>query len=110
MVDPQAGMVQILQATLDAEGQGPGDLTERVRTATQEIPAEQFTDLVMMLKSSRCLDVVAERNESGQPVVTAIKSITTRGLRELQKAFQEPTEQHSCPTDGEEGRLGFYGA
>ena len=107
MIDTQTGMVRILQATLDAEAQGPGDMTARVRTAMHDTPAEQFTELVMLLKSSRCLDVAAERTETGEPVITAIKGITTRGLRELQKASQEATAVHSCPTDGDEGRLGF---
>ncbi len=107
MIDVQTGMVRILQAVLDAEAQGPGDMTARVRTAMEDTPGDQFTELVMMLKSSRCLDVSAERTETGQPVITSINGITTRGLRELQKASQEPTAMHSCPTDGDEGRLGF---
>jgi hypothetical protein len=110
MIDTQDGMVRMLQATLDAESQGPGDLTERVRSAMDDLPTDQFTDLAMMLKSSRCLNVVAERNDSGEPVLSSIKGITTRGLRELQKASEAPRAVHSCPTDGEEGRLGFYGA
>lgn len=97
----------MLQATLDAEAEGPGDLTSRVRTAMQDAPAEQFTDLVMMLKSSRCLDVVAERTEDGKPVISRIKGLTTRGLRVLQQASEAATAVHSCPTDGDDGRMGF---
>ncbi|HEX2180445.1 MAG TPA: hypothetical protein VHL54_13175 [Actinomycetota bacterium] len=107
MIDAQTGMVRMLQATLDAVGQGPGDLTERVRSAMDDVPADQITALAMMLKSSRCLEITAERTEAGEPVVTAIKGNTTRGLRELQKASLPPTAVHSCPTDGEDGRLSF---
>jgi hypothetical protein len=107
MIDVQEGMVRVLQATLDAEAEGPGDLTSRVRTAMQDAPAEQFTDLVMMLKSSRCLDVVAERTEDGKPVISRIKGLTTRGLRVLQQASEAATAVHSCPTDGDDGRMGF---
>ena len=107
MIDVQTGMVRMLQATLDAVGQGPGDLTERIRNAMDDVPGDQFTELAMMLKSGRFLEVTAERSESGQPVVKAINGITTRGLRELQKSALPPTAVHSCPTDGEDGRLGF---
>ncbi len=107
MSDTQAGMVRILQATLDAESEGPGDLTPRVRTALVDTPDDKYTEIVMLLKSSRCLEVIAERTENGTPVIAKIKGITTRGLRELQKAAQEATAQHSCPTDGDDGRMGF---
>lgn len=109
MIDVQEGMVRVLQATLDAEAEGPGDLTARVRTAMQDAPPEQFTDLVMMLKGSRCLDVVAERTEDGKPVISRIKGLTTRGLRVLQQASEAATAVHSCPTDGDDGRMGFDG-
>lgn len=107
MIDVQEGMVRVLQATLDAESEGPGDLTSRIRTAMQDAPPEQFTDLVMMLKSSRCLDVVADRTEDGKPVISRIKGLTTRGLRVLQEASEAATTFHSCPTDGDDGRMGF---
>jgi hypothetical protein len=107
MIDVQEGMVRVLQATLDAEAEGPGDLTARVRTAMQDASADQFTELVMMLKSSRCLDVVAERTEDGKPVISRIRGLTTRGLRVLQEASEAATAVHSCPTDGDDGHMGF---
>jgi hypothetical protein len=107
MSDVREGMVRVLQATLDAEAEGPGDLTARIRNAMQDAPAEQFTELVMMLKGSRCLDVVAERTEDGKPVIARIKGLTTRGLKVLQEASEAPTAVHSCPTDGDDGRMGF---
>lgn len=107
MTDVQEGMVRVLQATLDAESEGPGDLTSRIRTAMSDTAPEQFADLVMMLKSSRCLDVVAERTEDGKPVISKIKGLTTRGLKVLQEASEEPSTYHACPTDGDDGRMGF---
>lgn len=107
MIDVQEGMVRVLQATLDAEAEGPGDLTARVRTAMQDASADQFTELVMMLKGSRCLDVVAERTEDGKPVISRIRGLTTRGLRVLQEASEAATAVHSCPTDGDDGHMGF---
>lgn len=107
MIDVQEGMVRVLQATLDAEAEGPGDLTARVRTAMQDAPPELFADLVLMLKGSRCLDVVAERTEDGRPVISRIKGLTTRGLRVLQEAAEAATAVHSCPTDGDDGHMGF---
>ena len=109
MTDSQAGMARLLEAVLEAEAQGPGDLTARVRTAMNDVPEDQFTDLVMMLKSSRCLDVTAERTESGEPVVKSINGLTTRGMRVLQTAFDPPNAVHACPTEPEEGRLGVFG-
>lgn len=110
MIDTQEGMVRVLQATLDAAAEGPGDLTPRIRTAMADAPPDQFTDLVMMLKSSRCLEVVSERTEDGKPVISRIKGLTTRGLRVLQEASEAATAVHSCPTDGDDGHMGFAGA
>ncbi len=107
MIDVQEGMVRVLQATLDAEAEGPGDLTPRVRTAMHDAGSDEFTELVMMLKGSRCLDVVAERTEDGKPVIARIKGLTTRGLRVLQEASEAASAVHSCPTDGDDGRMGF---
>lgn len=110
MIDVQTGMVQVLQAVLDAEGQGPGDLTPRVYGTFADTPPGEVTELILMLKSSRCLDVTeGERTETGARTVASINSITTRGLRELQRAQQAPAQVHSCPTDGDDGRLGFDG-
>jgi hypothetical protein len=109
MDDVQDGMVRVLQATLDAEAEGPGDLTSRIRTAMQDASPEQFTDLVILLKNSRCLDVVAERDGDGKPVISRIKGLTTRGLRVLQQASEAAAAVHSCPTDGDDGRMGFDG-
>ena len=106
MTDAQAGMARILQAVLEAEAEGPGDLTARVRAAMHDVSDDQFTDLVMMLKSSRCLDVTVGGG-NGEPAVKSINGLTTRGLRVLQTAFDPPTAVHACPTEPEEGRLGF---
>lgn len=107
MIDVQEGMVRVLQATLEAEAEGPGDLTSRIRTAMAGASPDQFTELVMMLKSSRCLEVVLDRDEDGKPVISRIKGLTTRGLKVLQEASEAPTAVHSCPTDGDDGHMGF---
>lgn len=98
----------MLQATLDAEAQGPGDMTARVRASMEDTSPEDFSEIVWMLKSARCLDVTeGPRTEEGKKVIASINGITTRGLRELQKGSQAPAAVHSCPTDGDDGRLGF---
>ena len=107
MDDPFTGMTRVLEATLDATAQGPGDMTARVRSALGDTRPDEFTEIVMMLKNSRCLDVTAERDEAGKPVIVSINGITTRGLRELQRASQAPQQVEACPTDPEDGRMGF---
>lgn len=106
-MDTQTGMRRILEATLNAVADGPGDMTARVREAMSDASPEEFTELVMLLKNSRCLDVTVERDEAGDPVISSINGIMNRGLRELQRSYQEPQNVHACPTDGEEGRMGF---
>lgn len=109
MIDTQVAMVQVLQATLDAEGEGPGDLTKRVRQSSADLSPEQFTETVLLLKASRCLDVTeGPRTDEGR-TIESINSITTRGLRELQKASMGSMQVHSCPTDGDDGNLGLPG-
>jgi hypothetical protein len=113
MIDSRMGQLEILQTVVDAQAKGPGNLTEAVhdQLANLGVQDDQYLDMVMTLKMSRCLDVTeGARSEDGGRVIESINGITTRGLRVLQQASEPPMELHSCPTDGDEGRLGFYGA
>lgn len=112
MIDARIGQLEILQTVVDALAKGPCELTEVVHDQMVKlgVPADQYLDMVIMLKMSRCLDVTeGPRTEDGGRVIESINGITTRGLRVLQQASEPPMEMHSCPTDGDEGRLGFFG-
>lgn len=110
--DPRIGMLRILQTVVEAQSQGPGaDVMEAVRTEMSDVPTEVWQDHVWTLKMSRCIEVTeGPRTEEGVKVLASIDGLTTRGLRELQKASAPPMQQHSCPTDGNDGNLGFLGA
>lgn len=107
-IDQQAAMVAILQAVVDLQAEGPADLTQRLPEAVPDIPPEDFRELVVTLKFSRCLDATLSDGPDGKKSIESINGITTRGLRELQKSWQAPAAQHSCPTDGGDGRIGFF--
>jgi hypothetical protein len=113
MIDARMGQLEILQTVVDALAKGPRELTEVVHDEMVKlgVPADQYLDMVMTLKMSRCLDVTeGPRTEDGRRVIESINGITTRGLRVLQQASEPPMQMHSCPTDGDEGELGFFGA
>lgn len=109
--DPRIGMLRIMQAVVEAQSNGPGtDVTQAVRTEMSDVSEREWQDLVWTLKMSRCLDVTeGPRAEDGPKVIASINGLTTRGLRELQKASTPPRQQHSCPTDGNDGDMGFFG-
>lgn len=109
--DPRIGMLRILQAIVDAQSQGPaGDLMEAVRMEMNDVPMDEWQDLVWTLRSSRCLEVTeGPRTDEGRRVISSINGVTTRGLRELQKASAPPRDVHACPTDGNDGAMGFLG-
>lgn len=106
-IDRQAAMVGILQAVVDLQAAGADNLTQRLLEAVPDVSPEDFRDLVVMLKNSRCLDATLSDGPDGKKSIESVNGITTRGLRELQKSWQAPPVQHSCPTDGDDGRLGF---
>lgn len=108
-IDPQTAMIDILQAVMDLQAEAPGaDLTQKLPDAVPHLPPDEFRNLVVMLKSSRCLDATLSEGPDGKKTVESIKGLTTRGMRELQKSWQAPPAQHSCPTDGNDGRIGFF--
>lgn len=108
-IDKQAAMVGILQAVADLQAQDPEtNLTEELPGAVPDLSPEDYRELVVMLKLSRCLDATLRDGPEGKQI-DSIDGITTRGLRELQKAWSPPATQHSCPADGDDGRLGFFG-
>lgn len=108
-LDRQAAMVEILQAVLDLESKSGSDLTKDLPQALPGIPEADLNELLVLLKSSRCLEATVEVDADGRKRIAKITGLTTRGLRELQKSWLGPTSQHSCPTDGDDGRLGYFG-
>ena len=106
-MDLPTGQLEVLRRTIEKLGQP--DLTEAVKREMGGLGVgeDEFNDIVMSLKMSRCLEVVeGPRTESGGRTVESIKNITTRGLRILQQA-PEPAEVESCPVDPADMQMGF---
>lgn len=108
-IDRQVAMIAILQAVVDLDARGTDNLLHELPKAVPDVPEAELHQLVVTLKSSRCLDATVSVDPDGNKSVESVDGITTRGLRELQKSWEGPVQQHSCPTDGDEGRLGFFG-
>ncbi|MGQ0678295.1 MAG: hypothetical protein ACT4OM_01315 [Actinomycetota bacterium] len=103
--EQRIGMLRIMQAVIDT----PDTALEAVRSEMRDMP-DQWEDLVWMLKMSRLIDVTeGDPGEGGRRTIASINGLTTRGLRELQRSYSPPQQVHSCPTDGNDGHMGFMG-
>ena len=72
MIDARMVQLEILQTVVDALAKGPSELTEVVHDEMVKlgVPADQYLDMVIMLKMSRCLDVTeGPRTENGGRVI-----------------------------------------
>lgn len=111
-MDLRTGQREVLQRVVDALAKPESELTRTVRDGMSELGVgdDQFNDIVMSLKMSRCLEVTeGSRTEDGGKVVESIDGITTRGLRVLQQTYQAPVEYESCPVPDSDGEVGFFG-